>query len=75
MECDLIGDVHGHAGKLTALLRTLGYTEGAAWTPPVGHQAIFVGDLTTAGRSKSKSSGSSGATLSSPADTNPMPID
>jgi hypothetical protein len=43
---DIIGDVHGHADRLEALLRTLGYSERAAgWVPPQGHQAVFVGDL------------------------------
>lgn len=43
---DVIGDVHGHAAKLDALLRELGYVERAAgWVPPQGRQAIFVGDL------------------------------
>lgn len=45
MEYDVIGDVHGQAGKLKALLRELVYTEGATWTPPAGRQAIFLGDL------------------------------
>jgi len=42
---DVIGDVHGHADKLTALLRVLGYAErGGAWRHP-GRQAVFVGDI------------------------------
>jgi len=46
MNYDLIGDIHGQAGKLEALLARLGYAnEGASWRPPDGHQAIFVGDL------------------------------
>jgi hypothetical protein len=43
---DLIGDIHGQAGKLEALLGKLGYSRhGASWRPPEGHQAVFVGDL------------------------------
>lgn len=42
---DVIGDVHGHAGKLEGLLRQLGYVErDGAWRHS-GRQAIFVGDL------------------------------
>lgn len=43
---DVIGDVHGQAGKLEALLARLGYREhGTRWTAPTGRQAVFVGDL------------------------------
>jgi hypothetical protein len=42
---DVIGDIHGQAEKLKALLRKLGYREGATWRPPAGHQAVFLGDL------------------------------
>lgn len=43
---DVIGDIHGQAGKLHALLRKLGYTERASgWVPPQGRKAVFVGDL------------------------------
>ena len=43
---DVIGDVHGHAAKLDALLRRLGYVLTAGgWRPPQGRQAIFLGDL------------------------------
>ncbi|AMO23247.1 metallophosphoesterase [Ramlibacter solisilvae] len=46
MNYDVIGDIHGHAGKLSALLRKLGYRERAgSWVPPEGAMAIFVGDL------------------------------
>lgn len=42
---DIIGDVHGHAGALVALLRRMGYREtGGAWRRP-GRTALFVGDL------------------------------
>lgn len=48
---DVIGDVHGCADELEALLRELGY--GVTWsdtrevtvTPPPGRKAVFVGDL------------------------------
>jgi hypothetical protein len=43
---DIIGDIHGQAGKLRALLRKLGYTErGSDWVPPAGRTALFIGDL------------------------------
>lgn len=46
MNYDVIGDIHGQAAKLEALLSRMGYREGAqSWVPPAGHQAIFVGDL------------------------------
>lgn len=46
---DLIGDIHGHHGKLVSLLRSMDYrdTDGA-WRHP-GRQAIFVGDLVDRG--------------------------
>ena len=42
---DIIGDVHGHANKLEALLKAMGYrhTDGA-WRHP-SRTAVFVGDL------------------------------
>ena len=46
MGYDVIGDIHGQAGKLEALLRKLGYARKAAgWLPPPGVQTIFLGDL------------------------------
>jgi hypothetical protein len=43
---DLIGDIHGHADKLNALLTRLGYARTAqGWKAPAGRQAVFVGDL------------------------------
>lgn len=45
MGYDLIGDVHGQADALVALLGRLGYRErGGTWGHP-DRQAIFVGDL------------------------------
>jgi hypothetical protein len=45
MSHDIIGDVHGHADRLVALLRRLGYREHlGAWRHPE-RSAIFVGDL------------------------------
>ena len=45
MTHDIIGDVHGHADQLEALLTKLGYQErGGAWRHP-SRTAIFVGDL------------------------------
>jgi hypothetical protein len=42
---DIIGDLHGHADALTALLTKLGYREsGHAWRHPE-RTAIFVGDF------------------------------
>lgn len=55
---DIIGDVHGCAGELEALLERLGYglnPSGEAGhrhyevTPPDGRMAVFVGDLTDRG--------------------------
>ena len=46
MSFDIIGDIHGHAAKLEALLQKLGYTRNAkSWVPPRGRMAIFLGDL------------------------------
>lgn len=45
MDSDTIGDIHGHADKLTALLQLLGYRHsGGAWRHP-SRRAIFVGDF------------------------------
>ena len=42
---DLVGDVHGHADELEALLRTLGYRrERGAWRHPE-RTLLFVGDF------------------------------
>ena len=41
---DFIGDIHGHAKKLKALLKKLGYTKrNGTYTHP-GRQVLFVGD-------------------------------
>ncbi len=55
-EYDIIGDVHGCADELRALLSALGYGptgphvfnpfyQGAAWVHPEGRTAVFLGDL------------------------------
>jgi len=45
MSFDIIGDIHGHADKLKALLRQLGYRHHmGAWRHP-DRSAIFVGDF------------------------------
>ncbi len=46
MNYDVIGDIHGQADKLEALLAKMGYSkQGGLWIPPKGRQAIFLGDL------------------------------
>jgi len=46
MQYDVIGDVHGEAAALEALLGRLGYARrGRGWVPTAGRQAVFVGDL------------------------------
>lgn len=43
---DIIGDIHGQAGKLERLLQHLGYApSGRGYRAPAGRQAIFLGDL------------------------------
>ena len=43
---DIIADVHGRFDKLTSLMECLGYCwDGAGFTPPAGHRALFLGDL------------------------------
>ena len=48
---DLIGDIHGHADELQALLHHLGYRPDAAGVPrhPEGRQVIFLGDYVDRG--------------------------
>ena len=46
MNYDIIGDVHGQNGKLTALLKKLGYRiKDGAYRHPEGRTALFLGDL------------------------------
>jgi hypothetical protein len=55
MAYDIIGDIHGQADKLEALLRTLGYRDSAgAWRHPE-RQAIFVGDFIDRGPAQVRS--------------------
>lgn len=43
---DLVGDIHGYASKLEALLSLMGYTKvGRGYKAPYGRQAVFLGDL------------------------------
>lgn len=50
MNYDIIGDIHGNAGKLKRLLGTMGYEQRrGSWRKP-GHQAIFVGDFIDRGK-------------------------
>lgn len=53
MGFDVIGDVHGQAGKLTALLKKLGYrVKDGAYRHPEGRTALFLGDLVDRGPSQ-----------------------
>ena len=55
MAYDIIGDIHGQAEKLEALLRTLGYRDrGGAWRHEE-RQVIFVGDFTDRGPAQVRS--------------------
>ena len=46
MQLDIIGDIHGHADALEALLRKLGYrAREGAYRHPGGRRAVFIGDL------------------------------
>lgn len=43
---DIIGDIHGYADELVALLKKLGYSnENGFFAHPANRQAVFVGDL------------------------------
>jgi len=43
---DIIGDIHGYATELKALLAKLGYEKiNAAYQHPAGRKAVFVGDF------------------------------
>ena len=45
MNYDIIGDIHGHADALEALLKGMGYRQTrGAWRHPA-RQAVFVGDF------------------------------
>jgi hypothetical protein len=59
MKYDVIGDIHGHAGKLTALLRKMGYRHHmGAWRHPE-KMVIFVEDFIDRGPGRSEPSASS----------------
>ncbi len=45
MPYDIIGDVHGHAGRLEALLRVMDYEKHASGWRHAERIAVFVGDL------------------------------
>jgi hypothetical protein len=46
MDYDVIGDLHGDALRLRALLREFGHREDASgFAAPAGRQAVFLGDL------------------------------
>lgn len=45
MAYDIIGDIHGHAGKLEVLLRRMGYQERAGCWRHSYRTAVFVGDF------------------------------
>ena len=55
MAYDIIGDIHGQADKLEALLRTLGYRDTAGAWRHQGRQAIFVGDFLDRGPAQLRS--------------------
>jgi hypothetical protein len=43
---DIIADIHGRFDKFTALMDRLGYeSNGEGFVPPLGHRALFLGDL------------------------------
>ena len=42
---DIIGDIHGHADKLIALLQKMDYQRvGSSWRHPDGRRLVFAGD-------------------------------
>ena len=49
MEYDIIGDVHGQAGKLEALLEAMGYRNHSGAYRHPSRKAIFVGDFVDRG--------------------------
>ena len=43
---DIIADIHGRSDKLEPMMSRLGYAhDGTSFIPPVGHRALFLGDL------------------------------
>lgn len=51
MEYDVIGDIHGNAPALNALLLKLGYRRsGRGWSGPEGRMCLFVGDFIDRGK-------------------------
>ena len=49
MNYDIIGDIHGHAEALRALLKDIGYRDhGGAWRH-ADRQAVFLGDFSSCG--------------------------
>lgn len=54
MNYDIVGDVHGHHGKLISLLKKLGYQERAGAYRHPTRQAIFVGDFIDRGEHQVK---------------------
>lgn len=50
MDYDIIGDIHGHADKLEALLQTLGYRVRQGKWQHAERSAIFVGDYIDRGK-------------------------
>ena len=55
MNYDIIGDIHGHADKLEALLAKLEYQNTAGAWRHSGRQAIFVGDFIDRGPAQERS--------------------
>jgi hypothetical protein len=52
MPYDIIGDIHGHAHELRALLERMGYRETGGAYRHSGRTAIFVGDFIDRGRAQ-----------------------
>lgn len=46
---DIIGDIHGHAGELRALLAGMGYTQHGRGYRHLGRKVLFVGDFVDRG--------------------------
>jgi hypothetical protein len=61
MNCEFIGDIHGHADAAEALLDHLGYRQtGGAWRHPE-RQVLFVGDFIDRGPQQRESVGTGSA--------------